>query len=87
MIPTELRGYFDPEGRLLLWPSKAEKRTSVLSILATRFSPGREYTEREINALLKANHLFDDHALLRRELFEAGLLARTPDGSRYWRVD
>lgn len=30
---------------------------------------------------------FWDHAILRRELFSARLLDRTPDGARYWRTE
>lgn len=81
----ELRGYLDQEGRVLMWPSKQEKRSLVLTHLADRFEPNRQYSEREVNDILRAAHLFDDHALLRRELFESGRLHRTPDGRAYWR--
>jgi len=56
----------------------------ALAYLAHRFEVGRRYREPEVNDRLKAAHLFDDHALLRRELFELGYLARLRDGSEYW---
>jgi hypothetical protein len=32
-------------------------------------------------------HVFGDHAVLRRALFEAGLVDRTQDGRRYRRIE
>jgi hypothetical protein len=40
-------------------------------------------TERELNEKLKAEHLFGDHAIRRRELVERGLLRRPLDCMRY----
>jgi hypothetical protein len=79
--------YFDDEGRLTQWPSRKrrEHQRAVLRRLAERFETGRPYSEMEVNAVLKAAHTFGDHALLRRELYEEGLLRRTNDGARYWR--
>ena len=51
--------------------------------LATRFEPGREYSEREVNQLLLDWHTFGDWALLRRVMFDWCLLDRERDGSRY----
>lgn len=52
-------------------------------MLARRFEPGREYSEKEVNALLQDGHTFADWALLRRVLFDWRFLDREPDGSRY----
>ncbi|CAN5463392.1 DUF2087 domain-containing protein [soil metagenome] len=83
-----IEGYFDREGRLLLWPSRkrADLRQKVLETLAERFERARDYRETEVNAILTAAHTFEDHALLRRELVDGGFLDRLPDGSRYRRV-
>ena len=35
-----------------------------------RFDARRRYTEREVNEVLKAWHLFGDHCTLRRELVD-----------------
>jgi hypothetical protein len=76
----------DAEGRVLRWPSKAVQKTAVLEYLATRFDLDRTYTELEVNAVLKAWHVFSDWALLRRELCVNGLLDRTANGSSYTRL-
>ena len=83
--PQDLRGYFDENGILLLWPAKGrtEKRAIALEWLAAHFDPEREYRETEVNALLKSLHAFNDHAFLRRELVDRGYLTRNPDGSAY----
>jgi len=87
-VPPELKGYFDENQTLLLWPAKgrAEKRAIALEWLASHFDPDREYTEKEVNALLKSLHTFNDHAFLRRELIDRSHLTRTPDGSIYRRT-
>ncbi len=84
---TELKNYLDEEGRLKEWPSKRNKgkfQLLALEYLATKFEPGLTYTEKEVNLLLKQHHTFGDHAMLRRELFEKGLINRERDGSAYW---
>ena len=43
--------------------------------------------EAEINGALNAEHLFGDHALLRRELVDLGMMARTADGREYRRLE
>jgi hypothetical protein len=83
---NELRNLLDAEGRVLRWPSKAVQKTAVLEYLVTKFDFDRTYNELEVNAVLKAWHVFSDWALLRRELFERGLLDRTANGSSYKRT-
>jgi hypothetical protein len=82
----EIRRYLDREGRVRVYPSKQKMKRQVLAYLASKFEPAREYTEREVNELLRRHHTFDDWALLRRDLFDNGLLDRASDGARYWRA-
>ncbi|HAX39519.1 MAG TPA: transcriptional regulator [Clostridiales bacterium] len=77
--------FFDDEGRLKLWPSKQAPREEVFCYLAQKFDPGREYSEREVNAILERWHTFQDLFILRRGLVESGWPLRLPNGSRYWR--
>lgn len=77
-----LRG-FDAAGRMVRWPSKFAVQRLALWVLWTKFDPKRTYTEKEVNAVLKAAHLFGDHATLRRELINHKLLARKDDCSEY----
>jgi len=63
------------------YPSKQKKEMAVLRIIARVFEPGREYTEREVNALLSGVH--EDYVTLRRQLVDFGFLERERDGSAY----
>lgn len=66
------------------WPKKGHEKQFVLEYLQSKFTPGTRYAEKDVNAILKEWHQFDDHALLRREMFERGLVNRTRDGREYW---
>jgi hypothetical protein len=69
------------DGRLVHLPRKRSKRLIVLDHMVQVFEPGVRYSEREVNAALRA---FDaDVATLRRYLVDEGFLDRA-DGS-YWR--
>ncbi|MBC8063473.1 MAG: DUF2087 domain-containing protein [Chlorobia bacterium] len=87
--PVDLKGYFDENGMLLLWPAKgrSEKRAIALAWVASHFEPGRTYRETEVNSILKSIHSFNDHAFLRRELVDRKYLTRNPDGSEYRKVE
>lgn len=76
--------YLDAAGRVVMYPSKWKAKQLVLAYLSSKFEVDREYTEREVNQLLQEHHTFSDWAVLRRDLFEAGYLGRTLDGTRYW---
>lgn len=69
-----LRNFVGGDGRVVSLPMRSAKRKLLLEYVATRFDPDREYTEREVNAVLGAVH--DDHVSLRRYLVDEGLLER-----------
>lgn len=79
--------FFDQLGRLTRWPKKASQRLSCLWVLWSRLPAGTVMSEAVVNDRLNDNHLFGDHALLRRELVDLGLVTRTPDGREYRRVE
>ena len=79
-----VRRFLDDEGRVVSWPARRAARLDVLHYLADRLDSEVGYSEREITAIIEAAHTFGDAALLRRELFEHGLVGRTRDGWRYW---
>ncbi|MBI3732512.1 MAG: metalloregulator ArsR/SmtB family transcription factor [Chloroflexi bacterium] len=85
-LSPEVSRFADNAGRVVRWPSKRKDQMAVLRYLAARFEEGRNYSEKEVNALLGKWHLWNDPAFLRRELYDAHLLDRTPNGARYWRV-
>lgn len=80
-----LSNYLQPDGRLKTIPAQRKKLLIVLRHLVKEFAPGARYSEKEVNQALSKYH--DDTASLRRELISAGLMARAPGGSSYWRVE
>lgn len=74
---------FDAQGRLTRWPIKYSVQRLMLWGLWMRFDGKRRYTEREVNEVLKAWHLFGDHCTLRRELVEMKMLERSDGGAEY----
>jgi hypothetical protein len=75
--------HFDDAGRLERWPLKLSVQRLAMWVLWTRLDARRVYTEAQVNQVLKAWHLFGDHATLRRELINHKLLARKSDCSEY----
>lgn len=67
--------WFDKSGRLKALPSQRAKRHAVLARIGELFERGRTYKESEVNERLRA--LFDDVALLRRELVAERILSRS----------
>lgn len=77
---------FDSRGRLVRWPNKFTVQKLAMWVLWTLFDAKRTYTEKEVNAVLKAANAFGDHVTLRRELINHRLLARQSDCSEYWKL-
>lgn len=70
--------------RLKKLSPKEKKKVVCLRRIAAEFDPGKRYTEKEVNAILKA--IFpEDYATLRRYLIEYRFLDRTKDCMAYWR--
>ena len=80
---TKALGSFDAFGRMSRWPHKYSVQRLALWVLWMQFESRRVYTEREVNAVLKAWHTWGDHVTLRRELINDRLLTRKSDGSQY----
>lgn len=82
-----VRRCFAADGRLLRWPAKRTDQVLALWALWSRLPSRTDLSEQEISERLRALHDFGDHALLRRELYDARLVQRTPDGRTYRRVE
>ncbi|HCL66225.1 MAG TPA: hypothetical protein DIC56_15580 [Rhizobium sp.] len=78
---------FDAEGVLLRWPARTSQQQLCLWKLWSLFPSDCDLSEPQVNDLLKRYHRFGDHVLLRRELFNQGLLFRTPDCRLYRRIE
>jgi hypothetical protein len=77
VLRTFLRG-----GRLTQIPTQRNKRLVVLDHICRVFDIGVHYSEKEVNAFLRAFH--PDTAALRRYLVDEGFLTR--DHNIYWRT-
>jgi hypothetical protein len=80
---TKALGSFDEFGRMSRWPHKYSVQRLALWVMWMQFESRRAYSEREVNAVLKAWHTWGDHVTLRRELINDRLLTRKSDGSVY----
>lgn len=76
-----LKTFLDGE-RLRDIPTTPKKRMVILKWLVSKFAPEQQYTEREVNEILKRHH--PDCATLRREFIMNRLMER--DHGVYWRV-
>ena len=86
-LNKKLLRHFDQEGRLVRWPGKFTLRMLCLWVMWSHLPARATFTESEINALLEKHHLFQDPALLRRELADRGFVLRTADGRQYTRIE
>ncbi len=71
---ADVVGRFVQDGRLVVIPTRRNKRLLVLDHLAQSFEPGTYYPETEVNEVLRQFH--DDVAALRRYLVDEGFLER-----------
>ncbi len=78
-----LKAYFKEgvDGPISEFPKKQKRKAAILRQLIKRFEIGREYTEKEVNAIL--SEVYPDYVTLRRYLIDYGLLEREDDGSVY----
>lgn len=79
-----LAAFLNADGTLKQVPQTGPKLKVILNYLAAGFEPGLNYTEKEVNTLLRRFH--SDPVTLRRALVDDGLLGRESDGSRYWKI-
>ena len=82
---VDTTSFINSDGIVFRWVKKEAEKEAVMQYLQTKFEVGKHYTEREVNDILKMWHSFNDHALLRRELFDRKYLERTADCREYWR--
>lgn len=75
---------FFKEDKLVQIPKKQKSKLELFDYLADRFEYGKEYSEKEVNEILK--NVYDDYALLRRYLVDYHYLNRDNYGKMYQRV-
>ena len=79
--------HLNKQGRIQNYPSKKTIRPYILAYIAEHFEKGRMYTEKEVNEIIRSLIEFQDHELVRRELFMYHFMDRKKDGSAYWREE
>ena len=72
---------------IIRWSKKPCDKEVVIKFLSLKFKSDRQYSEKEVNKIINQYHLFDNIALLRRELISKKYLQRKDDGSEYWKLD
>ena len=71
---------------IIRWPKKPSEKEIVIQFLSNKFEYDKKSSEKEVNKIIDKFHLFNDIALLRRELVSRKFLSRKDDGSEYWKV-
>lgn len=69
--------------KLKQFPAKDKKKIIVLRKIASKFVKGQEYSETEVNEILKA--IYDDYVSIRRALIEYGFMDRDKACTKYWK--
>ena len=79
-----LKRYFGPDNKLKIkgFPAKEKRKIIIMQKLITDFEVGKQYTESEVNEILKL--YYDDYVSVRRCMIVYGFLDRNSDGTRYW---
>lgn len=79
--------HFDADGVMIRWPARTNHQDLCLWGIWRRIPAEQDLSERELNLFIIAAHSFGDHAILRRSLVDARMLARTTDGRTYRRIE
>lgn len=70
--------------KLKVFSAKEKKKIVILRRIIQEFEPGKTYSEREVNEILK--EIYEDYATIRRYLVEYGYMTRTNDCREYRRL-
>ena len=78
-----LSRYFGKNGQLIIkiFPAKEKKKIIILQKLMENFQPGRNYSEKEVNEILR--RYYEDFVTVRRYLIQYGFMARDKTGANY----
>ena len=75
---------FEKYAAMRTLPRQLKKKKEVLSILIRHFKKNKNYTEDDIDAVIK--NFFDDYTGVRRELIDLGFMQRNLLGTEYRRI-
>lgn len=77
-----IKDFLLPDGSFKSLPMQQKKFEAILRYVANVFEPGQEYTEKQVNELLRKYN--EDTASLRRGLVDSGMLKR--QSGIYWKA-
>jgi predicted transcriptional regulator len=77
-----VNNFCDSDGRVRQFPAQQKKFEAILRYVIQAFEPGKRYSEKEVNEILK--NYSDDTATLRRGFIEYKYMQRETGGSQYW---
>ncbi len=80
-----LATYLDADGRIQAFPAQRKKELAILRHVVKAFEPGRRYSEKEANTVLR--RFSADTARLRRHLVDFGFMDRQGGGGDYWTAE
>jgi biotin operon repressor len=69
-----LATFMDKDGHVKELPVQRKRKLYVLQEILKRFEPGRNYTEKEVNEIIKA--VFEDYCTVRREFIMNNYMSR-----------
>jgi hypothetical protein len=78
-----LQSFMDKKQHITAIPAQYKKQMVLVRWMLEKFETGREYTEREVNDIIKRHH--EDSAWFRRSMVDNRLMAR--EKGVYWRRD
>jgi len=81
-----IKNFLDEKGRVTKWPAKRSKKIEVVKYISEKFEEDVIYSEKDVNVIIDQWHTYGDYFMLRRGMIEYQLLARTPNGSKYWKL-
>jgi len=68
---------------MIILPRNDLKKKEILKEIAKNFEKNKNYTEEQVNDILKSLNV-EDHALFRRELVNFNFLGKNTEKGIYW---
>jgi len=82
-IDPKFTALFNAYGKINRWPAKRKYQVMLVNHLQTKLPKTGEFSEKEINEIIKNEITIEDFVMLRRELIDFKALNRTADGRIY----
>jgi len=74
---------FNDEGKIKQWPAQLKYQTMLINHLHSIIQDDVEFTENEINQIIKNNICFTDHVTVRKNMVGLKALVKKDNGNVY----